>query len=643
MAGSEKNTEGNYQDVDLRQLVVLVRYKPGNASGLDGAAGMLGGVAGAASAASSAVETVASYVPGFIKEEKDKDKKSDKEYNYFQDYAKGWDKQMKDMDNQLLEMNEENNVLVYDYESAATESERKQEATKLYAKIQSKISGWNGYTSAFHFIGLGQGGNMANEAAGLLADQADIKNGKWKVASIIYVGTPLYRDIHTLPESIRGNVKQISLGNRYDLTQQAIEYFEPADKLRKYIEECNADLFSYFTGNIMLRLVKALSYVLGDHEMGVGKDNSKVVDAIDKAKGEITGMIEDITGLIKKLANEAPGMIKLDQLPKFGEMLNGLDAIPGKAKSRITNFVEDDLKKMISGFGVSTENLPIEKFFNCMVPLFNKLTDALKIFSFESPTTAALVDQLFEKAGVQKVYAPAAMAITPVEVDDNYARLQQQKLEEGKPELGAVMVSQAKNHIADATKGRETSIKDLGPKEKAALAGAITCMSLSMLPTKKALYAKLLSYLPLGGPLAFLESLTADKAAAPLKSLVGKIRSGFEFDKTDDPDPDKIGLQTAINRFDGEMKRVKGYLDSKNYPVDESLNSLYFIYNSHNLLLKDMVAEVREAIDGQTHLATFMRGRGYEFDRVKNAYVKTADKEKQNVKPVQPVKEEKAA
>jgi hypothetical protein len=641
MAG-DTNTKGSFQIIDQRQLVVFVRFKPGNLDGLAGAEGLLGGVAGAAGGVASAIDSVASFLPGYIKEEKEKEKKSEKEYNYFKEYGKGWDKKIKELDQAIYEMHNESKTLVHDFEEADTAEKRKQEGKKLHDKIKKEIADWAGYPSAIHFIGLGQGGNIANEAASLFKDNDSFKKDAWFVKSVIYIGTPLYKDIHVLdPIVLKGKGKQISLGNRFDLTQHAIEYFEPADKLRKYIAECNSNLFSYFAGNIFLHLIQALSYVLGNHEMGIGKDNEKVLDAFDKAKGEITGMLDDIIGLIKKLAAEAPGLIDMNNLPKFGEMLKGYDTIPGEAAKRITDFIENDLKKIKSGFGISTDKLPIENFFNCLVPLFNKLTASFRLFSFESETSDAMLDQLFEKAGVKKVYAPSPVGMQPVEVDEEYNKIMQEKLKEKKPELGAVMVAKAKDHIVDGTKTGETEISKLSSKEKNALGAAIACMTLPMLATKKALYAKLLGYLPLSGITGFMEKLTAEKGAAPLKDLVGNIRSNFDFDKADGPDENKIGLKTAIARFDGEFNRIKGFLNSKNYPIDEQLNSLYFIYNSHNLMLKEMNSEIRQRIDTQTGVMQHKLGQGYEYNRAEDKYVQKGQSEKKNVAPVEAVEETK--
>ncbi len=117
----------------------------------------------AAAAASSAVESVASYVPGFIKEEKGAEKKSDKDYTYYKEYGKGWDKILDAMDKDMALMNDQNKVLIWDYDDDSTADARKSEGQKLYNKINSETAGWSGYSSAFHFVGLGQGGNIATK------------------------------------------------------------------------------------------------------------------------------------------------------------------------------------------------------------------------------------------------------------------------------------------------------------------------------------------------------------------------------------------------------------------------------------------------------------------------------------------------
>mgnify|MGYP000958298176 CR=1 FL=1 len=641
MGASEKDTETAFETHDFRQVVVLVRYKPGNLEGLGKADSLMGGVADKVGAVTSAIDTVASYIPGTIKEDPAKPVKSEKEYNYFETYGKNWDKTFSKMESMLQEkMNPEDFTLIYDFENQATADDRKNEGKKLFDKLKSELSSWKDYPSAIHFIGLGQGGNIANEAANLFKDEEAFKKD-WMIGSIIYVGTPLYKDVHVLDKAVlKGKGKEISLGNRYDLTQKVIEYFEPADKLRQYVAECNSNLFTYVAGKIILRLVAALSHVLGDHKMGIGEDNKKVVTAFEKAKDELVSAVEDVIGLVKKLISEAPGMIDFSGLPEFGDMFKGYDNIPGKCASRMENFIENDLKKAVSGFGVDTANLPIQNFFNCLSPIFLTIANSLAVFKFESPATEALVDKIIENAGITHVHAPTLTASKPVEVDEAYNQLVLDKLQQQKPEEGGQMVNQAFTHLKTIKESKAK--KDLTPAERTAVAAAIACITLPMLPTKKALYAFILSKIPLGGATSFLESLTTNAAAAPLKKIMQKVRSNFEFDATESDDPDKIGLQAAINRLDKELKRIIGFLDSKNFAVDESVNSLYFIYNSHNLMLKEFNAQIRETIDKQTGLKTKMEQTGYQFDASKNDYVQTNSGEERNVLTTKELEEEEA-
>jgi hypothetical protein len=636
---SEKDTEAAFETHELRQVVVLVRYKPGNLEGLGKADSLMGGIADKVSAVTSAIDTIASYIPGTIKEDPAKPVKSEKEYNYFETYGKNWDKTFSKMETLLQEkMDPENFTLIYDFENQASADDRKQEGQKLFNKLKGELSSWNDYPAAIHFVGLGQGGNIANEAANLFKDEAPFKKD-WLVGSLIYIGTPVYKDLHVLDKAVlKGKGKVLSLGNRYDLTQKVIEYFEPADKLRQYIAECNSNLFTYVAGKIILRLVAALSYVLGDHKMGIGEDNNKVVDAFKNAKDELVGAVEDVIGLVKKLISEAPGMIDFSGLPEFGDMFKGYDNIPGKCASRMEKFISDDLKKAVSGFGVDTANLPIQNFFNCLSPIFLTLADSLAVFKFESPASEGLVNKIIENAGITHIHAPAPAAVTPVEVDESYNQMVLDKLQQQKPEEGAQMVNQAFTHLQAIKASKATD--DLTPAEKTAVAAAIACITLPMLPTKKALYAFILSKIPLGGATSFLETLTSNAAAAPLKSLMKKVRGNFEFDATESNDPDKVGLQAAINRFDKELKRIIGYLDSKNYSVDEQLNSLYFVYNSHNLMLKELNAQIRETIDTQTGLKTKMEQTGFQFDSLKNDYVQTGSGEEKNVLTTKEVEEE---
>src|SRR6476660_5672082 len=161
MGGSQQSEE-THQQVIEKQLLVMVRFKPG---GLDTApaAGLLGSVTNPIESAVGAIESAVASIPGlnmFITEEK-KESGSEKEYTYHKDYS-NWDKLLDKIKSGLQEMNDESDVEKFEF-SSTDEEGRKKDAKQLTEKIKSKISGWKKYTASIHFIGLGQGGNVVNE------------------------------------------------------------------------------------------------------------------------------------------------------------------------------------------------------------------------------------------------------------------------------------------------------------------------------------------------------------------------------------------------------------------------------------------------------------------------------------------------
>ena len=100
---SEKDTQSAFETNEHRQVLVLVRYKPGNLEGLGKADSLMGGIAGTVNDVTSTIDTIASYIPGTIKEDPAKPVKSEKEYNYFETYGKNWDKTFSKIETLLQE------------------------------------------------------------------------------------------------------------------------------------------------------------------------------------------------------------------------------------------------------------------------------------------------------------------------------------------------------------------------------------------------------------------------------------------------------------------------------------------------------------------------------------------------------------
>lgn len=637
MAGSQ--TQRDFQINEKKQMLVLVRYKPAAAMGADS---MLGGIASKVQGVADKVQDAANSIPGlnlFFKEEKDPEKKCDKEYNYYQDYGE-WDKYMNKMKDELVnKLNNDNEVLVFDFDTNDAEG-REKEGKKLLDQIKSKVSAWKNYTACFHFVGIGQGGNVANECIKELAKESDFKE-KWWVQSVIYVGTPLYKKRHTFSEAdaLKGKGKIYSFGNAYDLTQQAIAYFEPNDQLLKMIAESNSNLLSIFTGKIKAQLVATLGRLLSIEGFGTSHDNEGNINKLTQCKDDAQGLVEECINAFKSILDAFPGLVKPPDLPKFDQMLSGFDSVPGKCVKRLEKFI-DELKKVRQGTSLDTSRIGIAKIFNFLCPLVDQLTGMLKLLAFNSETTNQLFDKIMEKAEVKKILQPAALAARTLPVDpyiekaaemaekakqeekeaadraaqDNQAgheatHVVQQSGDVHQYDQATTMISTCKNNIAAATKAGDLEINDaVSAEAKAKIGAAIAAMLLPMMPSKKKFYGTLLGYIPLDGITGFLQKLTADAAMAPLKNVLGKVKSGFDFDEGTDDEP---GLKKSLRNFDTELGRIKGFLNKNNYPVHKDANSLYFIYNAHNLMLKKPYGFILNTIDKETGYLDYMQNAGY--------------------------------
>lgn len=665
---ADTQTEEAFQVNEKKQMLVLVRYKPAGAMGADS---MLGGAASAVQGVVDKVEDAAASVPGlnlFFKEEKEPEKQTDKEYTYFKDYS-GWDDYFKKMKDELAnKLNNDNETIVFDFDTTDAKG-REEEGKKLCSEIKSKINAWKEYTACFHFVGLGQGGNVANECIKELCKEADFKK-KWWVQSVVYVSTPLYKSRHVINEAdaLRGKGKIYSFGNAYDLTQNAIEYFEPNDKLLKMIAESNANLLSVFTGKIKAQLVATLGRLLSIGGFGTGHDNEGNIDKLTQCKDDAQSLVSECVEACKTVLNAFPDLVKPPDLPRFDQMLNGFDAVPDKSVKRLEKFI-DELKKVREGTSLDTSRISLAKVFNFLCPLVDQLTAALKLFAFNSETSNQLFDKVMEKAGVEKVIEPGKLSAKNLPVDPYISKVIEMAEEAKKKEAAAkkddksesqqeqpetkeqilydqanVMINICKTNIAEATKSGDLDVKDKSatPEAKQKIAEAITAMLLPMMPSKKKFYATLLQYVPLDGVNGILSKLTSDAAFKPLQSVISKVKSGFDFDEGTDEEP---GLKKSLKNFDKELTRIKGFLNKNNYPLHKDANSLYFIYNSHNLMLKKPYGEILNTIDKETGYLDYMRSLGYTnfYNLEKNEYQGNGS-QKDNVQPAKVLeKEEQSA
>lgn len=634
MAGEQ--TEETHQQLNARQLVVMVRFKP--AGGLDtgSASSLMGGITNPIEGAVSAIESAAASIPGlnmFLTEEK-KETQSEKEYKYYEDYS-DWDKMLDKIKEGIQQMNPESDVEKFEFSSTDVDG-RKKDAKQLNEKIKSKMSSWKKYTSFVHFIGLGQGGNVANECTDLLAKDDTFKSEKWAVKSVVYMASPQYKNVHVLNKtSLKNKGAVFSFGNQYDLTQNAIDYFDDNEKLLTLIKDSNKNALSLAVGKVKLRLVKILAIVLGGLHISAGPDALKDLNKIDEVKDEIKGLIDDLLGFIKKLIDEGTSFVKLDEIPDFKNISSGYDTIPDKCVSELKATIDDIKNKAVDGAKHTNLSLgpsDLAGILNCLCPLFDAISGSLGVLKPNTKGGEDLARQIIDEAGIKKVFAPAGDTPTYLNIDKDYLNKAVEAAKKNEPDMSVVLITKVNSLLIKATE-KTNEVKDMDAEHKQHLANAIACLTLPMLPSKKDFYAKLVKLIPFD-----LQKLTEDytggnlmgKAGAPLEKI------GIKF-------PDKLNKSVADT--DAEMNRIKGYFDKNNFKMADKIDSLYLIYNSHNLALKKSFGPVHQCIDQQTGYLNYMKAKGYDNECTleENKYKQGSKTEKENAIPTNEIKKDKAA
>ncbi len=657
-----EQTEQKFQSGNAKKILVFVKYKP---AGVASADAMLGGAASKVQGVVDKVESAANSIPGlslFFKEEKEPEKQCDKEYNYFNDY-KDWDKYIQKMTDDFPEKtNTENQVISFDFD-ASDISGREKEGKKLANQIKSKVSEWKDYTANFHFVGIGQGGNVANECIKELINEADFKK-KWKVSSVVYIGTPLYANHHIYDKKKAGNPVEHSFINNYDLTQKAISYLEPNDKLLKLVAECNSNTLSIFTGKIKSQLVTTLGRLLSIESFGTSSDNKGNLDKIKQVKDDASNLLSELIDAVKSILNALPGLWDFDDFPDLKKLKDGLDSsLVSKGLKRFDDGVEQ-LKKISEGSGINrslnTSNANLGVLLNFLCPIVEQLTAMLALLKPGTQASTQLFDKLIDKSGVEKILAPGTVGGKSLPVDP-YVEKVVEMAKKAKENEGAgnnkengqqpitqeqllydqstTMINKCAGNIKAVAPKSDLDLKGQLTEEQKAKAGEIfSAILLPMMPSKKKFFGIAIQYIP-ESFMDFLEKISGDSAMAPIKSLMAKVPVTFSLDESNDPA--KPGLGYCIQELFKEVGRIKGYLSKNSFPVHKDANSLYFIYNSHNILLKKPWGDVMNTIDKEIGYLDAMKAQGYDnfFNLEKNEY-QGGGAQKENVQPAKAVKEE---
>lgn len=636
MGGGDKTTGSHGKDThqvsNERHIVVVARFKPKpsvfTAGGMDSAAGLLSSVTGAVDKVVGAVEDVMASIPGiqmFIKEDKTASP-SEKEYKY--EYAE-WDSTLPKINTNIKKIFPDNKV-VDTFEFDALDADGRKDAAKelFNGKLKSSLSSFSGYIVRIHLIGIGQGGNVMNEVSDLLAKDSQFTSENWLVKSVFYIGTPVYSDLHKFNEDcLKSEGDRFHFNCSLDLTQQVIDFFAPGDDFLKFIINSNSSTISLAVGKIKMSILKILSLFLGNSSISFGDPNG--LDKFSQIKPEIENLVKQMSGMVKQIASEMAAFIDPGKLPDFGEALNGLDDVPDKSMKRFGKFISDlgdtlgnQAKSIFSGGGgVGPQDLM--GVFNCLCPLFNQIAKAIAFLDYNTPASIGLANQMIDNAGITELYGKGEPEGDTTELNDVAADYLKERLkvyqDTGKVDKINQLIDDATALVADLGKEKIT-IKDLSDEKKIQLAGALYSIIQPMVISKKMVLDELQKWIAKLDIRSLLEDISANKLLGMANPLLAKLDLDFQDE-----------LKESINKVDTQLNRLKDIFKPHEYDLHK--DTLYLIFNVHNVVINSFVDDVQYILDQQTGYIDYMQKGGCENQFTatgKNTYNPPAPKDSED-------------
>ena len=177
-------------------------------------------------------------------------------------------------------------------------------------------SGYKNHRVLFHLIGHSHGGNIANE---MMARAAELDEWpiSWEFASICYLSTPFFTDLHLLSEArLTKNCQLMNVINQYDLTQRFLAAFSLHDLIGtiQRFEQRHADRHGLTT---MLHQLQRVDWtLLSAHLKSIPlwrwilRPNSIAVDT--QWLQQLQNWLTELTGLLGSILADLPSEPAVD-------------------------------------------------------------------------------------------------------------------------------------------------------------------------------------------------------------------------------------------------------------------------------------------------------------------------------------------
>ncbi len=604
----QTNTNLELVNTEKLQLVVVVRFQPSDKAMAAGS--MVDNVASGVKGAADAVDKALSYVPGVLEEQKSQEQPLDDGFCYHETYPDHWDKVLKETEETLKEMNDNNECIIFEYDSYGQADKH---IALLEAKLKSTIAPLKDELYGIHFVGLSEGGHIAISVAKKIAGNLGAHGS---IDSIFCVGTALYGEEDT-KDFLQRIPNVINYKSTFDLSAHAVQYAKNPDALIEAIKLVNQTPVKYVYSMLVAKITKILTQLLNGLTLNTSSGIDPLKNLIHSLKNDIQSIIEDLFKFAKHLIGSFKSFLSLPQIDqKLDQVFGNPGGVAADSADRLMQFVKSfkDMLKMGGQVGMDTDRLNFGRLFNFMVPPVLLIDDALNAITIDLENNEP-ANHLTDFTKKDAFYQPITHFDKQMATRDPYQEVVLESARNNDFDQLTVMIATVQQGVVTLGNPKTDDRK----REEIGVSLSRSLM-LPMLSRKTELLGLLMKKLPSLGNNPALNKIKSDTVTEPLLGLLRKIKGDTDFDDTDTGNDKELGLKKALARLDGSISKIKAILKPNYFKIDKKYNSLHFIYNSHNVALAQMPKELRKSLDKATHIYQTKLAQGFEYNELDGSY-----------------------
>ncbi len=512
------------------------------------------------------------------------------DFAYYYNY-KIWDNTWAEYKGYLLEMSEQNEAIIHEYDN---ENAIEQNAQILKSKILNFVSKNKNYETAITLVAMEQGGNIASECTQLLCkDNNFLENTKSHVASVILIAAPAFQNKYTIDERVfKAKGKVISYGNRNDLTQQFIAYFNTDNKIIASIDNFKNAPIAIDAKTIKMQYCKLLTELLL-------KTQSNTIFDSYAIEQHITTLNTELKKQIQAFGQTKIDTIQLKDILPLEALIHSLDA----AHSNISVHVKSISLQLKKQNAISkNDNLIV---LNVLEKIIDAFADFLHNTIEQKETILKFAVAISQRWNITHIETPSEnnfsdLGIEPIiDVDKQKELIDKGELKEDfEFDMAGILAIKLKTMLSDISLNASEMVK-WNEAEK-------TKFGEMLLVFLKQFYTHFTDDLN-----ELIETFPYDLSSFT-KCIINEEQTKRLFAFLSNSElhyPEK--LQNALNKLQEKTTRLKSILTNNHYTF---LNQdfRHYLFKSHNIVLEKCYGYLGQAITIHTGINSHMTGKGYK-------------------------------